>query len=210
MRTLKGSPIPPAMGLRRASSPAPRRELPLAELRTSLDRRTREEGRTLMSRVSLAVILSAVGLAGCVVRPGYTAVGGTYDTVDDGYAEVYVNSPPPPPVAEYRPYPPNPGYVWVDGYWDWTGYDWYWTNGFWAPPRQGYAYVRPAYTVDRGRYVYHRGYWSGEGRRDYHYANPSGGWRGTPAQAAGGGYRGMPPSSGGYRGAPASSGGGWR
>src|SRR2546425_664734 len=78
----------------------------------------------------------------------YVAVGGTYAAPDE--SEVYVNAAPPPPVSEYRPYPPEPGYAWVDGYWDWTGYDWYWVSGYWAPPRMGYYYVRPSYVVNNG------------------------------------------------------------
>src|SRR4051794_29379834 len=93
-----------------------------------------------------ALALAGTSLSGCFVggTTGYTSVSGTYSD-PDSYGEVYVNTPPPPPVSEYRPYPPGPGYVWVDGYWDWTGYDWYWVGGVWAPPRVGYYYVRPAY-----------------------------------------------------------------
>src|SRR4051812_19219943 len=103
--------------------------------------------------------LIAAPLAGCFVHSrtdGY--VEDSYPP-SDPYAQVEVNTAPPPPVTEYRPYPPAPGYVWVDGYWDWSGYDWTWANGYWAPPRGGYYYVRPSYVVVGGRYRYNRGYW---------------------------------------------------
>ena len=38
----------------------------------------------------------------------------------------------------YRPqiivqnYDPVPGYVWVQGSWNWSGYEWLWTDGYWA------------------------------------------------------------------------------
>ena len=34
-------------------------------------------------------------------------------------AEVYVNVAPPAAIIEVRPVAPDPGYIWVDGYWDW-------------------------------------------------------------------------------------------
>src|SRR5688500_4754962 len=139
------------------------------------------------------VIFSAL-LGGCVVRPaGYVAVSS--HPAPDPYAEVYVNTPPPAPMADYRSYPPGPGYVWVDGYWDWSGYDWYWTQGYWAPGRPNYYYVRPSYVVVDGRPIYRRGYWYGhDGRRDYHYARPAAPQR-TYQGHSGGGWRGGPPST---------------
>ena len=138
-------------------------------------------------------------------------VTGTAYTGD--YATVYPTAPPPTPIAEYRPTPPGYGYMWVDGYWDWTGYDWSWNTGYWAPERPGYVYVAPRYVYVDGRPVYYRGYWQGStGYRDYHYGGfhgaPPSGWRGTPTvpQSNGGGWRVAP-------GAPApapSNGGGWR
>src|SRR4051812_20586670 len=111
--------------------------------------------------VWLAATITCSTLSGCVVgRPDYVEAGGTYPAADP-YAEVYVNAEPPAPVAEYRAYPPGPGYAWIDGYWDWSGYDWYWVRGYWAPARPDYYYVRPTYVIVNGRHVYRRGYWSG-------------------------------------------------
>lgn len=30
-------------------------------------------------------------------------------------------------------YDPAPGYVWVNGNWQWNGYEWTWTSGYYAP-----------------------------------------------------------------------------
>src|SRR5262245_40155727 len=108
-----------------------------------------------------AVILTAAA-SGCVVRarPAPVVV-----TAQPEYGTVYVQQPPPAPIAEVRYAPPAPDHVWVDGYWDWTGADWTWTAGYYAPPRYGYAYVRPAYVYEGGQYVYRRGYWDGGGHR---------------------------------------------
>ncbi|HLL21054.1 MAG TPA: hypothetical protein VK427_02935 [Kofleriaceae bacterium] len=46
----------------------------------------------------------------------------------------------------YRPqivaenYDPVPGYIWIQGNWNWNGYEWVWTNGYYAPD--------PSYTDD--------------------------------------------------------------
>lgn len=177
----------------------------------------------------------ALGLSACVVRPArvtYTYSGSTTTGVD---GEIYVRSAPPPPIAEFRTPPPGPGYVWVDGYWDWTGYDWSWISGYWVAARPNYLWVGPRYVVVSGRWVYQPGYWRGAGGyRDYHYGRPStrapaaSGWRAPPSGSQGsasGGWR-APPSGnqggnpgGGWRAPPASNpgaspppadGGGWR
>src|SRR4051812_37914681 len=78
-----------------------------------------------VTRLSWGLSLAlGLGLAsGCVVRSGPPAVG-VQATVSssDNYATAYPTVPPPSPIYEYRPSPPGWGYVWVDGYWDWTGY----------------------------------------------------------------------------------------
>ena len=78
-----------------------------------------------MNRASwLVVPLFALLVGGCTVRarPATVHVSGEVST----YGTVYPTVPPPAPIAEYRSPPPGWGYIWVDGYWDWTGYDWYW------------------------------------------------------------------------------------
>ena len=48
----------------------------------------------------------------------------------------------------YRPqviiqnYDPVPGYVFVQGHWNWSGYEWLWVDGYWAPD--------PSYQQDYG------------------------------------------------------------
>jgi hypothetical protein len=52
-------------------------------------------------------------------------------------ATIYPTMPPPDPIPELRPPAPAWGYVWIDGYWDWTGLDWTWNGGYWIPQRTG-------------------------------------------------------------------------
>jgi hypothetical protein len=60
-----------------------------------------------------------------------------------------VQPPPPPPMRYAIPRNPGRGYVWVPGYWVWTGYRYNWQDGYWtrqgrgnsrnAGPRYGYG-----------------------------------------------------------------------
>jgi hypothetical protein len=159
----------------------------------------------------LLLVGSSAALSGCVVRaqpqPVYQS-----DPYAGDYSTAYPQSAPPAPVAEYRPAPPDYGYMWIDGYWDWTGADWSWSTGYWAPPRAGYLFIAPQVVYREGRPVYYRGYWQGSnGYRDYNYrvqTQPA--WRGTPTNQPAGAWRGGPPPqngpSGAWRGGPANQG----
>ena len=149
-------------------------------------------------QLCLAAGLVAVAAAGCVVR-ARPVVGVSATVGADDYGTAYATVPPPAPVVEYRPPPPGYGYLWVDGLWDWTGYDWSWNGGYWAPERPGFVYVRPQYVFDSGRWVYRRSYWNGpEGRRDYEW-----GRRGPPPPSYAPVTRGAPPvAASPYYGSP--------
>ena len=138
----------------------------------------------------VAGLVCAPLLAGCLAHAQYAS--------SQPASEIYVNSGPPPRVAEYPPAPPGPGYGWINGYWDWNGYGWSWVSGYWAPVRPNYVFVQPSYVVVDGRWVYRRGYWNAGGRRDYNNARsvyapaqatpvnraaPAGSWRGSPTAA---------------------------
>jgi hypothetical protein len=99
------------------------------------------------------------------------------EVADPGVA--YPSTPPPDLIPEYRPPAPGYGYLWIDGYWDWTGYDWAWNSGFWTPRQAGIAFSAPRFVFIDGEPVYYRGYWVDPyGRREYGY-----GWRGAPPAA---------------------------
>lgn len=71
---------------------------------------------TTLLGFSIAAPLLALSLGGCVavpVQPGYAA---------DGPGVVYAG-------------PPMVGYVWIDGYWDWSFGRRSWIGGHWGPPR---------------------------------------------------------------------------
>jgi hypothetical protein len=68
-------------------------------------------------------------------------------------------APPPPRAVGFVGVAPGPGYVWVDGYWNWRN-NWVWVPGSWVrPPRHRAVWV-PGYWSQHGRnYRFHQGHW---------------------------------------------------
>jgi hypothetical protein len=88
-----------------------------------------------------------------------TSIAASGAHVDVGIA---VGAALPPPVVETVPVgvAPDPGYVWVNGYWDWAGGSWVWVQGRWVlPPRPHAFWVAPYYHPYGAGYHFHRGYW---------------------------------------------------
>jgi hypothetical protein len=50
---------------------------------------------------------------------------------------VIVEQTAPPVIVETLP-APQPGFVWITGYWGWVGGRHYWYPGRWVPGRRGY------------------------------------------------------------------------
>ncbi len=75
-------------------------------------------------------LLITLTLGACVVAP------------DQRYfADGVVMVAPPPPRVEVIGVAPNPGYVWLAGYWNWVGGRHVWVDGRWAEPRPGHHWV---------------------------------------------------------------------
>jgi hypothetical protein len=92
----------------------------------------------------LVPALAMFSLTGCAARASYYAVG-----------------PPPPRPAVYGAvgYAPGPGYVWIDGFWDWRN-RYVWVPGYWGrPPRPHARWVPGRAYYNHGRYSYRRGHW---------------------------------------------------
>lgn len=73
---------------------------------------------------------------------------------------IHVN-PPVLPVYSQPPCPTD-GYIWVPGYWAWSGdaNDFYWVPGVWvSPPQPGLLWTPGYWGYDGDVYVFHRGYW---------------------------------------------------
>jgi hypothetical protein len=66
--------------------------------------------------------IASLVLASALATPAFAGVG------------VYIGAAPPPLRYEVRPAMPGPGYVWVDGYWNWYGGRYVWRPGVWQRP----------------------------------------------------------------------------
>ena len=78
----------------------------------------------------LACVLLALATAGCVIAPdqGHNPGG-------------IVLVAPPAPREEVIGEAPQPGYVWLSGYWAWVGDRHEWVGGHWAQARPGRHWV---------------------------------------------------------------------
>jgi hypothetical protein len=98
----------------------------------------------LFGRLLPALILAALPMA---------ASAGLFIGVSVGVA------PPPLPIYVQPPCP-QPGYIWIPGYWAWGPYGYYWVPGTWAlPPQVGLLWTPGYWGWDGADYLWHAGYW---------------------------------------------------
>jgi len=98
-----------------------------------------------MKLLSAAAILAASVFA--------TACAGTS-------GRVYVRTGPPPVRAEIVGVAPGPGYVWVPGYYNYSGRDYVWVGGRWdRPPRARARWVPAHWERDGHGYYFVDGHW---------------------------------------------------
>lgn len=105
----------------------------------------------------------ALGFTGTLVAcgPGFYYVD--YDTVE-------TEAVPPPPRAEAVPPAPGPDYLWLPGYWYWTGASYVWHPGTWGiPPAPHHVWVRNGWVHHHGRYHYVPGRWAPPNRVPSHH-----------------------------------------
>lgn len=69
------------------------------------------------------------------------------DTVNtpNGTPNAVVETSPPPPESEVIVAAPGPGYIWVNGGWEWNGATWIWVGGHWVLPPYPRAVWVPGY-----------------------------------------------------------------
>jgi len=125
------------------------------------------KSNTLKNDTTLPLLRAAAGAAalasvlilasGCVVAVRPAPV--VYEQpVAPG--EVVVTEDPPAPIYETVGVAPGPGYLWIGGYYHWSGGGWVWYRGHYArPPHPGAAWIRARYEFRGGRRVYIAGYW---------------------------------------------------
>ncbi|HLW24265.1 MAG TPA: hypothetical protein VKT22_07895 [Steroidobacteraceae bacterium] len=97
--------------------------------------------------------LGLAALSGCYVRAGVAVPA----------PAVYVGAvsvAPPPPQAEVIGVPPQPGFVWIGGYWNWVGGRHVWVGGHWVAPRPGYRWVPHEWVHAEGGWRLREGHWA--------------------------------------------------
>lgn len=105
----------------------------------------------MKKQLFISALAAALLLAGCVVTPE------PYSYYD---GPVYVD--PPPPRVEYPGYAPVAGYVWIGGYWNWSGHRHEWVPGRWDSPRHGHRWVEPRWERDGRHWRQRPGRWEPE------------------------------------------------
>lgn len=106
----------------------------------------------------MLMVLGALTLASSVA-----CAGGAPVETQLGIRVVYVERRPPVQRVEVIGVAPGPEYVWVNGYWGWSGVEYVWVSGRWAMPPQRYAvWVPGRWERARGHgYYYAEGHWKG-------------------------------------------------
>jgi hypothetical protein len=103
----------------------------------------------------VGVAFALLAPSACVIQAGVSPSAGA----GGGIA---VAGPPPAPIVDPRPGPPEGAVVWVAGYWHWTGMRYTWIPGHWAHAPAGAAWRPPRYWTADGTYYYEPGGWGRE------------------------------------------------
>ena len=108
--------------------------------------------------LTTSLTAAAAALSGCVIRHEVVYA----DPPRPPVREVYVDEAPPPPapVREVVTVSPGPGYIWIDGCYEWSGAHYVWSRGHWAHPvHPGAVWVRGDWRHSRGHSVWVSGHW---------------------------------------------------
>lgn len=109
--------------------------------------------------------VASLGLLGCDHTIRHSSPQPVY--IEQPQADyVIVREAPPAVIVERRPSPPSGEYIWIDGYWHWSGHQYIWRGGNWArPPHEHYIWVAPRYERHEQGYRYMPGQWR-EGQKE--------------------------------------------
>jgi hypothetical protein len=100
-------------------------------------------------RLVAIALLTCIALGGCVVA----GPAGPY------YGGEVVEVAPPPPREEIIGVAPAEGFLWIGGYWGWSGQRHEWMPGHWEAPRPGYRWVPHAWVREERGWRSHPGHW---------------------------------------------------
>ena len=108
--------------------------------------------KNLLGSLGLVALLALPSI-GCMVHGS----GGAYVS-GPSVAVVEVESEPPPPrVVQYEA---RPGFIWIEGRWNWRGGQWVWMDGYYERERVGYIYAPGRWERRGRRHVWVEGRWN--------------------------------------------------
>jgi hypothetical protein len=81
------------------------------------------------------------------------------------HGHIAIVSPPAALVAAAVVAATLPGYVWVDGHWDWIDDRWIWHDGEWIAERPGFVWEQGVWLHAEGGYYFRTGHWRPAGPR---------------------------------------------
>ena len=97
------------------------------------------------------------GLVAPLVLWGLVTIAGC---ASHAHGYVYVGTAPPRPVVEVAAVSPGDGYVWIPGYYRWSGRSYFWVHGRWEhAPRGRRAWVPGRWHSGRHGWYWVSGYW---------------------------------------------------
>jgi hypothetical protein len=106
----------------------------------------------------MASFLSLSTLVGCATVGAPSSSTGQTSAAQSQLV-VEVPNAPPPPKDEAKPTTPEPGHIWVAGYWDYIDGHHVWRDGRWLAGKPGYEYVRARYENVGGAWQFHVPHW---------------------------------------------------
>jgi hypothetical protein len=86
----------------------------------------------------------------------YSNYGDDYDYTANGWVTPTIALPQVQTVVVQ----PRSGYVWVEGRWDWTGYEWTWVEGYWVRARANHDWVQGRWHSHNGHQRWVSGRWN--------------------------------------------------
>jgi hypothetical protein len=105
--------------------------------------------------------LAGLGVVGCHHDIEQSSPGPVYvEQAPPQQEYIIVREAPPAVIVERRPPQPPGEYIWIDGYWHWSGRQYVWMGGRWAsPPHEHYIWIAPRYERHEQGYRYTPGQW---------------------------------------------------
>src|SRR5262249_35576089 len=92
--------------------------------------------RLSMNRMRRVLGLLGFAIAVAAAAPGCFVEARGHARYSGGAVATY-EAPPPPREEQVEM---RPGYVWIQGRWDWRGGQWVWVDGRWEAQRSGYEW----------------------------------------------------------------------